>query len=625
MMAAARRPRPLILVLAALLALAAAWLARGVVGRIAARAIESEARARGAEVSYRSLTFDYPARITATSLTLTGAAAETLLAAESLAVDLAPLPLLVRRVQPVAVTMAHARLAAPSRTPAADPDTLAPAEDEKDGSGPAAPRVRAQAAALVRVLLLPARQMPRLDLRDVRLAEDGRALRLRVLALERAQGGARLIAAGVFDGARGPMPFEADLAYGADDRLVAGLRIVVRDPESGATTPLRATVSGRVTQDRAGGRVIASEPLRITAGALGFRVLGDASRDGPAFRFRLEADSLTGDRIQSSLPASWLGPLALVETRGAFDYRFGLDLDLARPDSVRFAADVIPRGLALAPGTRLRLAGLDAPFTAAIHLPRDRVVQREVSPANPDFVPLGEMDSLLVRAVLANEDGGFFRHRGFSEEAVEEAIAHNLRAGAFRRGAGTITMQLARNLYLGHERTVARKAQEVVLAWVLEHLAGVSKQRLLEIYLNVIEWGPGVHGANEAARFYFGRDARRLTLAESLFLTIVIPSPARWRWRLDAGGDLRPFARAQMHFIARAMVAKGWLSAAELPPAAALAVTLAGPARDVLFPPADTLSAAAQRPSVTITSAVWAETLTSTVWEGNPGALTASR
>src|SRR5207247_9455699 len=146
-------------------------------------------------------------------------------------------------------------------------------------------------------------------------------------------------------------------------------------------------------------------------------------------------------------------------------------------------------------------------------------------------LPLAAIDTLLVNAVVTNEDGGFFRHRGFNIEAVRGAIAANARAGSYRRGAGTITMQLVRNLYLGHARTLSRKAQEVVLAWVLEHLTYVSKRRLLEIYLNVIEWGPGVHGADEAARYYFGRDASRLTVAQALFLATALPAPTKWRYR----------------------------------------------------------------------------------------------
>ena len=191
--------------------------------------------------------------------------------------------------------------------------------------------------------------------------------------------------------------------------------------------------------------------------------------------------------------------------------------------------------------------------------------------------------------MVTNEDGGFFRHRGFNLEAVKAAIAINLKAGAFRRGAGTITMQLARNLYLGHERTLSRKAQEVVLAWVLERLTGVSKRRLLEIYLNIIEWGPGVHGADEATRFFFDRDARRVTVDEALFLSTVVPAPRKWRYRFDADGNLRPFARAQMHFIGREMIAKGWLAAEELPPADELRVQLRGAARDIVEPRRDFL------------------------------------
>ena len=197
-----------------------------------------------------------------------------------------------------------------------------------------------------------------------------------------------------------------------------------------------------------------------------------------------------------------------------------------------------------------------------------------------------QIDSLLTHAVVTNEDGGFFRHRGFNTEAVKQSIAENLRAGAFKRGAGTITMQLARNLYLGHQRTLARKMQEVVLAWVLEHLTGVGKRRLLEIYFNIIEWGPGVHGADEAARYYFDRDASRLTIDESLFLATIVPAPLKWRYRFDSQGALRPFAQAQMHFIGRAMIAKGWLDPAHLPAAELLRVDLRGAARDVVRPPA---------------------------------------
>ena len=209
-----------------------------------------------------------------------------------------------------------------------------------------------------------------------------------------------------------------------------------------------------------------------------------------------------------------------------------------------------------------------------------------MSSANPHFRAFADLDSTLSHAVVTNEDGGFFHHHGFNTDAVKDALAENLHAGAFRRGAGTITMQLARNLYLGHERTLSRKAQEVVLAWILEHLTGASKQRLLEIYLNIIEWGPEVHGADEACHYYFGHDAGHVTVDEALFLATVVPAPTKWKYRFERDGSLRSFERAQMYFIGRAMIAKGWLDAAALPEVDALHVEMRGPARDVLMPAA---------------------------------------
>jgi len=243
-----------------------------------------------------------------------------------------------------------------------------------------------------------------------------------------------------------------------------------------------------------------------------------------------------------------LGPLLDVGVRGSWDYRVALDLDLARPDSVRFEADVVPHRLVLDPArTRLRLLGLNEPFVAVVLLPRGARSMRELSVNNPHFRTLDTIAPDLVHAVVTNEDGGFFSHHGFNTEAMKQAIAENLKAGAYRRGAGTITMQLARNLYTGHARTLSRKAQEIVLAWMLEHLTGVSKERLLEIYLNIIEWARGPR-RRRGPRVSTSIATRTTSHSISpLFLATVIPSPGRWRWRVDSNGTARPYVKAQMH------------------------------------------------------------------------------
>jgi hypothetical protein len=590
------RPRPR-LAAAVLLAvlLLAAWLAAPLV---ASSALRRAAAARGLVLRWDRLRLRFPLRAELRGVTLARAAAgDTLLAADSIAAAVDPWSVALLRPRLAEAAIHRARVTLAPR-PAGPPDTLAldgEEEEERDAPSPRAAELRRAAESLVRLMLAPARRAPRLEIRDlaVHAAAGGdapRGGRVAGLALDHGPAGMRLRARGALALAA-EAPFDVELSYGHDDRLVGGAVLQLPDPVAALAETLRLTVDGRLTQDHHAGVLRLADSTRLVVGRVPLRLGGALDRQGPRLSARLAADGLTEEAIRASVPASALGPLTRLRVRGSFDYRLGLDLDLARPDSVRFTADVVPHDLALDPALDgLELGRLGQPFLAVIRLPRDRLVPRELSPLNPFYRPLGALDSLLVHAVLTNEDGGFFRHRGFNPEAIQLAIAANVKAGAWRRGAGTVTMQVARNLWLGHERTLARKAQEVVLAWVLEHLAGVSKQRLLEIYLNVIEWGPGVHGAAEATRYYLDADPGRVTVDEALFLATVVPAPTKWRHRFAPDGTLRPFERAQMHFIGRAMVAKGWLAPEMLPPRDSLSVTLRGRARFELFPP-DTAAA----------------------------------
>lgn len=149
----------------------------------------------------------------------------------------------------------------------------------------------------------------------------------------------------------------------------------------------------------------------------------------------------------------------------------------------------------------------------------------------------------LQRAVLGGEDSRFFEHNGFDWEAIQKAWDEAVVEGekvakaegdydpegwippmpSFKRGASTITQQLSKNLYLSEERSFLRKGREAVYTYFLER--ELSKKRILEIYLNVIEWGDGVYGAEAAARTYFRKSASNLTREEAAFLAAMIPSP----------------------------------------------------------------------------------------------------
>lgn len=139
------------------------------------------------------------------------------------------------------------------------------------------------------------------------------------------------------------------------------------------------------------------------------------------------------------------------------------------------------------------------------------------------WVPMARISPYLQHALIVSEDATFYGHEGFDWEGIKVAAEKNLREGRVVAGGSTITQQLAKNLFLSTKRTPWRKAQEALITVMLEKTLG--KRRIFEIYLNVIEWGNGVFGAQAAARHYFGTDASRLTPREAAKLASMVPDP----------------------------------------------------------------------------------------------------
>ena len=138
------------------------------------------------------------------------------------------------------------------------------------------------------------------------------------------------------------------------------------------------------------------------------------------------------------------------------------------------------------------------------------------------YVPLGSISPHLIHAVIATEDARFFEHHGFDWKEVDEAIHQDIERGR-RRGASTITQQLARNLFLSTDPSVVRKAVEFSIVPLTEAI--LSKNRILELYLNVIEWGPGIYGAEAASEAYYRRSVRQLTRDQAAELASLLPAP----------------------------------------------------------------------------------------------------
>src|SRR5207245_1975097 len=139
------------------------------------------------------------------------------------------------------------------------------------------------------------------------------------------------------------------------------------------------------------------------------------------------------------------------------------------------------------------------------------------------WVAYAQISMHLKRAVIAAEDQRFLDHEGFDVYAIQEAYETNELRGRVRHGASTISQQLAKNLFLTPQRTYLRKAQEAVMTLMIERV--LSKRRILEVYLNVIEWGNGIYGAEAAAQHYYGKAAAELEPGEAARLAAVIPNP----------------------------------------------------------------------------------------------------
>jgi len=158
------------------------------------------------------------------------------------------------------------------------------------------------------------------------------------------------------------------------------------------------------------------------------------------------------------------------------------------------------------------------------------------------WVPYDRISVHLRRAVVAAEDARFVEHDGFDWDMIQQALQRNEREGRIVTGASTISQQLAKNLFLSGERSWLRKAQEAIITWMLER--SLSKRRILELYLNVAEWGDGVFGAEAAARYHFGVPAAALGPEEAAWLAVILPSPRRYR-----GGRLTPYVRSRVDTI----------------------------------------------------------------------------
>ncbi|HEX8953898.1 MAG TPA: biosynthetic peptidoglycan transglycosylase, partial [Polyangia bacterium] len=313
------------------------------------------------------------------------------------------------------------------------------------------------------------------------------------------------------------------------DDVTLDARALARQPIGG----LRASVDGELAW--AGGALLA-RGLAVRVGKA--RVVLDGSvAPGGTFDVAATLPRTACADLLASLPRALVPHLDGLVVDGELGGRVQISGEADDPSALQLDVDGVNacRARADAPlADAASLARADAPALVR-HTADGRVVP--LSPANPSWRALDTLPAPVVRAFLVAEDGRFFAHHGFDFDRIGHALAADLDAGRFDRGASTITQQVAKNLWLGGERTLGRKLEEAVLAWRLE--AALDKRRILELYLNLVELGPGVYGIQDASEKYFGKLPDELTSDEAAQLAALLPAPRRgmdafWQKRYQA-------------------------------------------------------------------------------------------
>jgi Transglycosylase len=247
----------------------------------------------------------------------------------------------------------------------------------------------------------------------------------------------------------------------------------------------------------------------------------------PRFTARLMVKPLPCQLALASLPAEVTPNLQGFKLKGEFstDLHLGLDFgDLDQPIDLGGQVGIEGCKVVEAPEmtSQDRLLGT---FEQTVEVEPGKWMTFIVGPENPDWVTFNDISPYLINSIITTEDSGFFKHKGFIPSEFRSALQQNLQRGYFRLGASSITMQMVKNVLLSREKTLSRKLQELFLTWHVEH--HLTKERIMEIYFNVIEFGPGIYGIGRAARHYFGKTPRELLPQEAAFFSSILPNPKK--------------------------------------------------------------------------------------------------
>lgn len=275
------------------------------------------------------------------------------------------------------------------------------------------------------------------------------------------------------------------------------------------------------------------------------------------YEMKINTEEQDAQALFDSFPVGLFESLEGIKVQGKLKYNLNFYLDTSIPDSVKFESTLTPTDFKIVKWGKTDLQKINSDFVYTPYEYGKPMRDINIGPSNPNFTQLENISPNFKNALLTSEDPSFFRHNGFVEESIRKSIAVNFKEKKFKRGGSTISMQLVKNVFLSRQKTLARKAEEILIVWLIENNKLISKQRILEVYFNIIEMGPNVYGIGEAARHYFGKMPADLTLGEGLFLANIVPRPKAAMYKFMSDGSLKPYLIPWFKYIGSTMARRG--------------------------------------------------------------------
>ena len=301
------------------------------------------------------------------------------------------------------------------------------------------------------------------------------------------------------------------------------------------------------------------------------------------YSIKLSTDKIKSNDFFSSLPEGMFDEVRDLKATGTLQYSLNFIINASEPDNLIFESSLRKEKFRLNGFGSANLLKMNGEFIHSVY-EKDRLMRSfRVGYSNPFYTSLDSISPPFINAVLTSEDGNFYFHNGFNEDAFRKSIITNFKAGKFVRGGSTISMQLIKNVFLNRKKTIARKAEEALLVWLIENNNLYSKERMLEVYMNIVELGPNIYGIGEASSFYFSKKPYEINLQEGIFLASLLPHPKWFKYSFDTLGNLKPYLADYYRNVSDFMLKREMISQQEheqLKPH----VILNGPARELIIP-----------------------------------------